>query len=182
MYSREEDKTKSVWISDDREYYKYLVYIIDVDITTLRVEGTITPTKYMATNTVSSSIAFNIMNELLRKECDVSCNFIFLSNCMTKWFLHSLGIIYWRGFELLLLSFFLLSCCYKCHYVVHIITCEVLVWCIGTHLNDSKIIWLMKIKMARDYFTFIGCCYWSACFYIHPVGIITFKKECKEMA
>lgn len=53
MYSREEDKTKSVWISDDREYYKYLVYIIDVDITTLCVgKGTmITPTEYMATNT-----------------------------------------------------------------------------------------------------------------------------------
>lgn len=50
MYSREEGKTKSVWISDDREYYKYLVYIIDVDITTLCVEGTIATTEYMAGN------------------------------------------------------------------------------------------------------------------------------------
>lgn len=101
------DKTKSVWISDDREYYKYLVYIIDVDITTLCVEGN-DNSHWIYSNKYKFHLpqAFNNMNELLRKECDVSCNFIFLSNCMTKWFLHSLGIIYWRGFELLFFYFF----------------------------------------------------------------------------
>ncbi len=120
-------------------------------------------------NTVSSShAAFNIMNESFSsKECDVSCNFIFLSNCMTKWFLHSLGIIYWRGFELLLQSFyyFFLSSCIigiyaclvgckmplRCSHHHHLWSVGLV--CIGTHSNDSKIIWLMKIKMVRDYFS-----------------------------
>lgn len=162
------------------------MYIIDVDITTLCVEGTITPTEYTATNTVSSSIAFNIMNELLRKECDVSCNFIFLSNCMTKWFLHSLGIIYWRGFELRLLSFFFCSavlllqmplrCSHHHLWSVGLVYRHTLEWFKDNLINENQ----DGLRLFHIY------CMWVAgvlsSLYIHPVGLITLKslKKIKE--
>lgn len=102
VYSREEDKTKiclDKWWSGILQvpcvYNRCRRYQLFVVETVRDNSHWIYGNKHRV---LIFHITFNIMNELLRKECDVSCNFIFLSNCMTKWFLHSLGIIYWRGF------------------------------------------------------------------------------------